>query len=281
MELIQIFTILAVALNFVSSQQLGRTVTKSEKDCTEAVKEYIGAQDGDDVTINYTGWLRDTSSAGRSWKKGKQFDSSEGGEPIKFKVGEGRVIKGWDDGLIGTCEGESLRLEIPSELAYGDQEVEGGLIPANSDLIFELTLEKVNKGFRYITLEQPRKCSNSAKSRSKDSVTFDYELRLPDGTVFGTTGDIVRNGNDVGPVKVGKTGLKGWDLGLTGMCQDEHRRAILPPELAYGEEGIKDGDKVIVPPNSVVIVDIKLHKIANRVDSFLEAISSGNLDFGR
>ena len=122
MELFQIFAIILVALNFSSSQQLGRTVIKeSENGCTEAVKEYIGAQDGDDVTINYTGWLRDTSSPGRSWNKGKEFDSSEGGEPIKFKLGEGNVVKGWDDGLIGTCQGESLRLEIPSELAYGDQ----------------------------------------------------------------------------------------------------------------------------------------------------------------
>jgi FKBP-type peptidyl-prolyl cis-trans isomerase len=121
MELIQIFAILTVALNFASSQQLGRTVTKSENGCTEAVKEYIGAQNGDEVTINYTGWLRDTSSSGSSWNKGKQFDSSKGGEPITFILGEGRVIKGWDDGLIGTCQGESLRLEIPSVLAYGDQ----------------------------------------------------------------------------------------------------------------------------------------------------------------
>ena len=121
MELIQIFTILIVVLNFASSQQVGRTVTRSVNGCTEAVKDYIGAQDGDDVTINYTGWLRDTSSPGSNWNKGKQFDSSKGGEPINFILGEGRVIKGWDNGLIGTCQGESLRLEIPSVLAYGDQ----------------------------------------------------------------------------------------------------------------------------------------------------------------
>ena len=56
---------------------------------------------------------------------------------------------------------------------------------------------------------------------------------------------------------------------------------ILPPELAYGKEGVKDGAKVVVPPNSVVIVDITLHNIANRVDNFLERISSGTIDFGR
>ena len=65
------------------------------------------------------------------------------------------------------------------------------------------------------------------------------------------------------------------------MCKNERRRVILPPELAYGKEGVKDGAKVVVPPNSVVIVDITLHNIANRVDNFLERISSGTIDFGR
>ena len=60
-------------------------------------------------------------------------------------------------------------------------EVGGGLIPANSDLIFELTLEKLEKDeIRIVTLEAKR-CSSNAKSRSKDTVTFDYEARLPDG----------------------------------------------------------------------------------------------------
>ena len=122
MELIQIFTILAlIFLDLASSQSLRRTVTQSSSSCTDAVKDYIGAQDGDEVEINYTGWLRDTSVSGGTWRKGKQFDSSEGGQPIKFVLGEGKVIKGWDEGLVGTCEGESLKLEIPSNLAYGDR----------------------------------------------------------------------------------------------------------------------------------------------------------------
>ena len=54
------------------------------------------------------------------------------------------------------------------------------MIPANSDLIFELTLEKIKKGFRYITLEE-KSCGKNDKTRSKDKVTFDYEQKLPDG----------------------------------------------------------------------------------------------------
>ena len=120
MELVQIFTILIISLNFANCQNLGRRVTTSVNGCTGAVKDYIGAQSGDDVKIHYSGWLARVLSDG-TWTKGKKFDSSEGGKPINFKLGEGRVIKGWEDGLIGTCEGESLKLEIPSNLAYGER----------------------------------------------------------------------------------------------------------------------------------------------------------------
>ena len=102
------------------------------------------------------------------------------------------------------------------------------------------------------------------------------------GTPAGGTGDFVLNGNEVAKAEIGKTGIKGWDQGLTGMCVGEKRRAIIPPELGYGAAGVKDEDgKVIIPPNSIVIVDIKMHQKSNRVDNFLERISSGLLDFGR
>ena len=110
MELIQIFTTLAIifCVTGTNGQNLGRTVTTKVDGCNKDA----GAQSGDTVTIHYTGNLK---------SNGKKFDSSIGGEPIKFRLGQGRVIKGWEDGLLGTCEGESLRLDIPSSLGYGDQ----------------------------------------------------------------------------------------------------------------------------------------------------------------
>ena len=69
---------------------------------------------------------------------------------------------------------------------------------------------------------------------------------------------------------------------MTGMCVGEKRRAIIPPELGYGEKGVKDDEgNVLIPPNAIIIVDIKMHQKSNRVDNFLERISSGLLDFGR
>lgn len=88
------------------------------------------AKAGDTVSVHYTGWLTD----------GTEFDSSVGrGQPFEFRLGTGGVIKGWDEGVEGMLVGGKRRLTIPSELAYGNQSV-GGVIPANSTLIFEVEL---------------------------------------------------------------------------------------------------------------------------------------------
>ena len=91
---------------------------------------------GDSVTVNYVGSLTD----------GKVFDASanHGTTGFTFNLGAGQVIKGWDQGIAGMKEGGKRQLVIPASLAYGDQAV-GGVIPANSTLIFEVELLKVEK----------------------------------------------------------------------------------------------------------------------------------------
>ena len=89
------------------------------------------AQSGDAISVHYTGWL----------VGGKKFDSSrDRGEPFQFQLGSRQVIQGWDNGLVGMQVGGVRRLTIPPEQAYGGREVGGGLIPANSTLIFEIEL---------------------------------------------------------------------------------------------------------------------------------------------
>ena len=91
----------------------------------------VEAINGDKVTVHYTGWLID----------GTKFDSSlDRGQPFSFQVGARQVIEGWDRGLRGMQVGGVRKLTIPPELAYGDRAVGGGLIPANSTLIFEVEL---------------------------------------------------------------------------------------------------------------------------------------------
>jgi FK506-binding protein 2 len=75
---------------------------------------------------------------------GKKFDASyDRGDPLSFTVGQGQVIKGWDEGLLGMKIGEKRKLTIQPGLAYGNRAV-GGVIPANSVLIFETELVKID-----------------------------------------------------------------------------------------------------------------------------------------
>jgi peptidylprolyl isomerase len=92
------------------------------------------ARQGDMVTAHYTGTL----------ENGTKFDSSyDHGQPFSFLLGGGMVIKGWDLGLVGMKVGGKRKLIIPPSLGYGDKEVGGGVIPANSTLLFDIELMAV------------------------------------------------------------------------------------------------------------------------------------------
>ncbi len=110
---------------------------------TELQSTQLKAGAGDAVTpgkiavVEYTGWLYDAAAKDN---KGKQFDSSRNtGQPFRFPVGAGQVIKGWDQGVAGMKIGESRRLVIPPNLAYGDNGA-GGVIPPGATLVFDIDL---------------------------------------------------------------------------------------------------------------------------------------------
>jgi FKBP-type peptidyl-prolyl cis-trans isomerase FkpA len=93
---------------------------------------------GQIAVVQYTGWLYEASA---TENKGKQFDSSRtAGQAFKFPLGTGSVIKGWDQGVAGMKIGESRRLIIPPDLAYGDNGAGGGLIPPGATLVFDIDL---------------------------------------------------------------------------------------------------------------------------------------------
>jgi FKBP-type peptidyl-prolyl cis-trans isomerase FkpA len=95
---------------------------------------------GQNAVVQYTGWLYETSAPD---KKGKEFDSSRNsGQPFSFVVGAGKVIKGWDQGVLGMKVGGRRRLTIPAHLGYGDVGA-GGVIPPGAALVFEVELVAV------------------------------------------------------------------------------------------------------------------------------------------
>jgi hypothetical protein len=78
------------------------------------------SQNDDTLSVHYRGTLQ---------ANGVQFDSSYGGQPFKFQLGAGQVIKGWDQGLLDMCIGESRNLTIPPELGYGSRGSPGAIPP--------------------------------------------------------------------------------------------------------------------------------------------------------
>jgi FKBP-type peptidyl-prolyl cis-trans isomerase len=108
---------------------------------TKPLSEAMTAATNDTVWVNYTGKLQD----------GTIFDSSltrtdEQGDPqpIKFHLGQGNVIKGWDEGIVGMKVGEKRTLIIPPDLAYGAQGA-GGKIPPNATLTFDVELVGISR----------------------------------------------------------------------------------------------------------------------------------------
>jgi len=134
------FALFALALTWVATPALGgdsktaklqigikKRIPKEE--CT------IKSRKGDKLKMHYTGKLED----------GTEFDSSiPRGSPLEFTLGGGQVIKGWDQGLMGMCEGEKRRLSIPPHLGYGESGAPPK-IPGNSVLIFEVELIKIER----------------------------------------------------------------------------------------------------------------------------------------
>ena len=137
---------LAVVLISIVGCSESTTSTSAVSDGAELVMTDVvmgtGAEAvaGKKVSVHYTGWLYDKAAADN---KGKKFDSSrDRGQPFEFPLGEGRVIKGWDQGVAGMKVGGQRTLTIPPGLGYGSRGA-GGLIPSNATLIFDVKLLSV------------------------------------------------------------------------------------------------------------------------------------------
>jgi len=92
---------------------------------------------GQRVRVHYTGWLYDPAAKDN---RGRKFDSSKDrNDPFVFGLGQGQVIRGWDEGVQGMKVGGTRVLTIPADLGYGARGA-GGVIPPNATLVFEVEL---------------------------------------------------------------------------------------------------------------------------------------------
>ena len=135
------FAVIAALAGFLTStpataQSTGKTMTTpSGLQITDSnVGTGASPKAGQTCVMHYTGWLYENGA------KGKKFDSSvDRGSPFEFPIGQGRVIRGWDEGVATMKVGGKRTLIIPPELGYGARGA-GGVIPPNATLVFDVEL---------------------------------------------------------------------------------------------------------------------------------------------
>ena len=134
------------------------------------------AQSGNRVKVHYTGKLGD----------GSVFDSSDGREPLEFTVGEGQVIPGFEQGVVGMEPGDSKTLNIPSDEAYGPHRPEGVFEIERSELPPSIPLEEgmrlqANQGGRTVELmvveiDESKVTLDGNHPLAGQDLTFDIQL---------------------------------------------------------------------------------------------------------
>ncbi|MFW6184130.1 MAG: FKBP-type peptidyl-prolyl cis-trans isomerase [Chloroflexota bacterium] len=215
-------------------------------------------EEGDVVSVHYTGQLGD----------GTVFDSSrDRGEPFTFPLGRGQVIPGWDEGLSLMREGSTANLIVPPELGYG---AEGsGPIPPDATLYFEVELvevaeggpsepttidedefEETDSGLQYAVLEE----GDGETPEDGQPVRLHFTAWLDDGTRIDSSYD---RGEPITFPLGSEQVFPGWNEAVSMMEVGDQWQVIIPPELGVGEAGAGE----VIPPDATLVMEMELVEV--------------------
>ena len=220
-------------------------------------------QEGEVVEVHFVGWVADDLSS---------IGDSRVGLPLQFAVGNEEILPGWDEAVTLMQVGETTQFVFPPELAFGEEGVPG-LVPPNSEVIFELDLVSVSpapptptpappptdvdeedyrdtkNGVKIFTIEE----GDGPAPQLGDTVFVNYRLWLEDGTQIDNSYD--RGQPYPFVVGSGQT-IPGWEEGILNMVLGETAQILVPPELGYG-----DADSGPIPGGSTLIFEITIEDI--------------------
>jgi peptidylprolyl isomerase len=219
------------------------------------------AEPGDTVIVDYVG-VRTADGA--------EFDNSyDRGVPFDVVLGQGRVIPGWDQGLVGARTGGRRQLDIPADLAYGDSPPGGSVIQAGDALTFVIDIRAVVApvGADDAPLDLEVEASEGATETTFDDIVVGDGATLEQGQtaivhlllVRGDNKAVLDNtwerGDPLQIVMVEGNSLPGLLTGLDGMRVGGTRVITMPPSDAFGEAGLPDAG---LPADTDVILVVEL-----------------------
>jgi peptidylprolyl isomerase len=206
---------------------------------------------GQTCIVHYTGWLWEKEA------KGKKFDSSKDrNAAFTFPVGEGRVIKGWDEGVLTMKVGGKRELLIPPDLAYGSRGA-AGVIPPNATLLFEVELlglfKKTESGLEYRDIKE----GTGPSPQPGQTCVVHYTGWLWQGAKGKKFDSSVDRGDPFSFPVGEKRVITGWDEGVATMKVGGKRELLIPAELGYGRRGAPPD----IPPNATLLFEVELLEV--------------------
>ncbi len=224
---------------------------------------------GDKVQVHYVGTLAN----------GRKFDSSrDRGEPFAFVVGQGQVIKGWDEGLALMTVGSVFEFDIPAALAYGE-EGHPPVIPARANLIFEVELLRITSSPKFQPLEPQHTVTTASGLKYQVVTPGDTGSPTPaaaqgatlDFALWNTSGELIASTqtNDfqlsgvVGNLRLARLPMAFLTEAVPLMHTGGELRLEVPARLAFGAQAVDPR----LPGNSTTIWQLKLVRV-NQVPAF-------------